>query len=515
MTLARTPIFAVLVGLLAIGMLAVSLQAASEANWRDARGFLYPAIFCGFAGLSIAVLFARKSEGQSAEAELGSLLTIWLLLPFFAALPLFLLTPSIGRPAAVFEMMAALTTTGGSVYSKASSASDAIHLWRGMIGWLGGLITLIAAYVILAPRRLGGFEVAATAAGLSVMQPVDLRVEAAPFESRMMRALKTILPIYLGLTLCLGIAFNALDKPGLISAVHAMSVVSTSGITPVDGGFAASGSIGAEVVAALFMVLAASRVLYVDASQAGQNVSWRTDPELRLMGTLVVLAVSVLFLRHWVGALTLEDGVEPGDGLMALWGAIFTTVSFITTTGFESSAWESARDWSGLHNPGLILLALCTIGGSAATTAGGVKLIRAYALIRHGSREIGRIAQPHSVAGSGAGLRTVRRDGAFIAWTFLMLFILALMTTVLGLTLSGMTFTNALIASVAALSNTGPAFAQISENGNGFVAFSALQQFILALAMVLGRIETLAVIALFSTDGWWRTSARSKKTGKS
>jgi trk system potassium uptake protein TrkH len=96
-----------------------------------------------------------------------------------------------------------------------------------------------------------------------------------------------------------------------------------------------------------------------------------------------------------------------------------------------------------------------------------------------------------------------------------MLFILALMTTVLGLTLSGMTFTNALIASVAALSNTGPAFAQISENGNGFVAFSALQQFILALAMVLGRIETLAVIALFSTDGWWRTSARSKKTGKS
>jgi trk system potassium uptake protein TrkH len=132
MTLARTPIFAVLVGLLAIGMLAVSLQAASEANWRDARGFLYPAIFCGFAGLSIAVLFARKSEGQSAEAELGSLLTIWLLLPFFAALPLFLLTPSIGRPAAVFEMMAALTTTGGSVYSKASSASDAIHLWRGI-----------------------------------------------------------------------------------------------------------------------------------------------------------------------------------------------------------------------------------------------------------------------------------------------------------------------------------------------------------------------------------------------
>ncbi|MFK7942624.1 MAG: potassium transporter TrkG, partial [Paracoccaceae bacterium] len=428
-------------------------------------------------------------------------------------IPLVLVTPSLGIVGAWFAMVAALTTTGGSAYARVSAAPDAVHLWRGLVGWFGGLLTLMAAYVVLAPRRLGGFEVLAAADGLAGQRSVDLRVPQARFMSRSGRALKTILPVYAMMTVGLALIFNVADKPGLVAAVHAMSIVSTSGISPVQGGFAASGSFWAELAAAACMVLAASRVLYRDATQSGRRRAWLDDPELRLMAVFVTLATALLFLRHWVGVLMIDVDVDTLDGLRAFWGALFTTISFMTTTGFESFAWESARDWSGLANPGLILLALCTIGGAAATTAGGVKLIRAYALIRHGTRELERIAMPSSVAGAGAGPRGLRREGAFIAWAFMMLFIIALMVSVLALTLSGMAFDTALIAAIAALSNTGPAFAAVAEGDQSFATLTAMQRAILAAAMFLGRVETLAAIALFNPGNWQRRSVRSKKTG--
>lgn len=510
----RIPVIALLVGLLAALMLVPALQAGIADDWRTGRGFLYSSLFGMLAAATAAVLLRPMKAQDTARYELLNLMVVWVLLSLLASLPLILLSPEIGVSGAWFEMVAALTTTGGSVFPRASAATDGIHLWRGLVGWTGGLLTLMAAYVVMAPRRLGGFEVLAAADGVAGERSVDMRMPGASFESRSNRALRTILPVYVLMTIALALTFNVADKPGLTAAVHAMSVVSTSGISPVEGGFAASGSFWAEAAAMLCMVLAASRLLYRDATQTGRRRTWRTDPELRLMLMLVGLATALLFLRHWLGGLMIDVDVATLDGLKAFWGALFTSVSFITTTGFESFAWASARDWSGLDNPGLVLLGLCTIGGGAATTAGGIKLIRAYALLRHGTRELERIASPRSVAGVGAGPRGLRREGAFIAWAFMMLFILALMGAVLGLTLCGMKFADALIAAIAALSNTGPAFAAVADGDQSFATLDTAQRAILAVAMFLGRVETLAAIALFNPDSWRTGTARSKKTGK-
>jgi trk system potassium uptake protein TrkH len=108
------------------------------------------------------------------------------------------------------------------------------------------------------------------------------------------------------------------------------------------------------------------------------------------------------------------------------------------------------------------------------------------------------------VAGLGAGPRELRREGAFIAWAFMMLFILALMVGVVAMTLTGIRFERALFSCVAALSNTGPAYSVIAGKGVGFADFGAVQQVILAGVMMLGRIETLAFIALLNPSAWMR-----------
>ena len=510
----RVPIVALLLGIMALLMLVPAIQAASDSEWKNARGFFYPALFGLFMSGSIGVLLRPMRQRDTPQHELTLLLLVWLILPVYAALPVYLLAPGYGVVGAWFEMVAALTTTGGSIFSKASDVPAAIQLWRGLMGWFGGLLTLMAAYVVLAPRRLGGYEILAAADGMSETRAVDLRTSGAGFQSRVERALRTILPIYVGLTFVLAVGFSALGKPGLVAAVHAMSIVSTSGISPVDGGLAGLGSFWVEFLALGAMGLAASRLLYASASARGRQAEWRFDPEIRLLFVLCALATGLLFLRHWIGVLTIDAAVETTvlDALKAAWGALFTTVSFATTTGFESFAWQAARDWSGLSNPSLVLLALCTIGGGAATTAGGIKLIRAYALLRHGVRELERIASPHSVASGARGTRGLRREGAIIAWSFMMLFFLALLVTILALAWTGLDFTDALIAATAAISNTGPAFQMVADRPQGFAFLDAVQHSVLAVAMILGRIETLAVIALFNPDRWQRP-VDGKRTG--
>ncbi|HET7410941.1 MAG TPA: potassium transporter TrkG [Paracoccaceae bacterium] len=516
---ARLPVLALLIGWLGLGMLLPSLKAALEYDWLAARGFLSSGVVCLFAAAALAILFRPHGRHEQSRRELTTLLIAWAVLPCFAALPLVLVTPWIGTLGAWFEMVAAFTTTGGSVYRDALLVPESVHLWRGLVGWSGGLLTLVSAYAVLAPRRLGGFEVMSASELAAEGRAVDLRLPGAPFGNRLSRALRTILPVYAAMTAALALLFNALAEPGLVASVHAMSIVSTSGITPLPDGLATARSLPVELIAAVFLIAAASRFFYAGASQIGRRVDWRTDPELRLMGVLVGLATVALFLRHWVAAIESPALGGVHAGLVALWGAAFTSLSFLTTTGFESAAWHATQDWSGHANPAMILLALCAIGGGAATTAGGIKLIRAYAMLCHAGRELTRIVAPHSVAGTGLGSRGLRREGAMIAWTFVMLFSLGFVAVLMLLTVTGMEFADALIAATAALSNTGPLFAQAAELPGGFARLDGAQRIILAAAMLLGRIETLAAIVLLHPESWARRlrgpeRAGAKRTGK-
>ena len=117
----------------------------------------------------------------------------------------------------------------------------------------------------------------------------------------------------------------------------------------------------------------------------------------------VLGVTAVLFLRSFIGA----AGIDRQDNLMsamrAIWGSIFTLLSFMTTTGFVSRDWRAMQLWSDLPNPGIVLLGLAVMGGGIATTSGGVKLLRLYALYRHGVREIDKLVHPNTIGRRGQG----------------------------------------------------------------------------------------------------------------
>jgi len=142
------------------------------------------------------------------------------------------------------------------------------------------------------------------------------------------------------------------------------------------------------------------------------------------------------------------------------------------------------------------------IGGGVATTAGGVKLLRVYALYLNGQREMERLVHPNSVGRAGARSRRIRRQGAFVAWIFFMLFAMTLALVTVVLSAFGLEFEQATILAIAALSTTGP-LTQIA--GEAPIALNLIApgaKLVVCAAMVLGRLETLAIIALISPSVW-------------
>jgi trk system potassium uptake protein TrkH len=129
-------------------------------------------------------------------------------------------------------------------------------------------------------------------------------------------------------------------------------------------------------------------------------------------------------------------------------------------------------------------------------------LLRVYALYKHGVRELNKLVYPSSVAGMRAYGRRIHRQGAFLAWLFFMLFALSIAAVMSLLTAFGVGFEEAMIFSVAGLSTTG----QLAHAGAGVpLTYSALSdgaKLVVCFAMVLGRLEALALIALFNPNFW-------------
>ena len=500
----QIPLFVQMMVVGSVAMLVPALHALIARDLVVARHFFYAALL--FSALS-AVLALASAANPRGHRERGLLLTLFaafLLLPLMLAVPFNESVRDTGLFNAWWEMVSSFTTTGATLYAP-ERLPMSLHLWRALVGWMGGFFILVMAIAVLAPLRIGGFEIFFSGGfgQASGVAPSFSRDGVAEPGDRIAHYVRVLAPAYAGLTAMLWLFLLVAGDPAEVALIHALSTLCTSGISPfLRPGDSASGLMG-EGLILLFMVPALSRRFWPGGGELRASERLRDDPELLLAGTLVVVMTAYLFLRHWVAAL---DVANPGGSLpsilLSLWGSLFTAASFLTTTGFESTTWDDARAWSGLGTPGVILAGLTIVGGGIATTAGGVRLLRIYALVRLGERELEKLVHPRSISGGGAVARRLRREGAYIAWIFFMLFALAIAGAMLAVTVFGLDFEPALILSIASLSNTGQLASVAADTPIDWAVLPDISKLILAFAMAVGRLETLAIIALFNPEFW-------------
>ncbi|MEC7761009.1 MAG: potassium transporter TrkG [Pseudomonadota bacterium] len=501
--LAKLPLLVVVIGLCAVAMLLPAAHAMVIEDTHVAGTFFLWSMLSLVFALMLAIAMSGQDRSDRPRRHLVGLLFIFTVLPLMLAIPFQQAVRNTTFLNAYVEMVSSLTSTGASLFHEPGRLSPSIHLWRATVGWLGGLFVWVSAIAVLAPMALGGFEVRARRIATQGAQITQIE-KVADLSARVRTYALRLFPVYVGLTATLWLGLILAGETPLIALCHAMSTLSTSGISPVGGVANGASGYGGEVMIAIFMIFAVSRLAFSRDGQGSEMTRFISDPEVKLAAIIIVVVPLFLFARHFLGAYEVASEMTIWSGLASLWGSVFTVLSFLTTNGFVSNAWNTSQAWSGLSTPGLILMGLALVGGGVATTAGGAKLLRVWALYQHGRRELDKLVHPNSVAGSGSEARHIRRGGAYMAWVFFMLMTLSVAVVMMAFSFTGETFEQSVVLTVAALTTTGQLADLAASQPIRYGLLSDSAKLVLSAAMVLGRLELLAIVALLSPDVWQR-----------
>jgi len=152
------PLLVILMGVAALAMLVPALHAWAIRDWHVARAFLFPAVLFLVLTALIGIASAARRPENPARSHLLAMLGTFVLLPLMLAVPLNEAVRDTGYFSAWWEMVSSLTTTGATLFDP-GRLPPSVHLWRALVGWLGGFFMLVAGVAVLAPMNLGGFEV--------------------------------------------------------------------------------------------------------------------------------------------------------------------------------------------------------------------------------------------------------------------------------------------------------------------------------------------------------------------
>ncbi len=450
----------------------------------------------------------RKAGRHLGRREALLLVAVsWLVGAAFAGLPFFLWAHWPGTDAATehpfrdfydcyFEAMSGLTTTGATILSDIETVPDSLLLWRAFTQWIGGLGIVVLFVAVLPSLGVGGkrlFQIEAPGPAPEGLQP-QIRQTA-----------RVLLYIYLGLTVAEILALLVAGMSVFDAVCHTFTTLATGGFSTKTTSIGHYNALSIDIVVIVFMVLAGVNFgLYFALLRRRWGTVLR-DPELRTYAILLSTGAVVVVLCLLRQSMTLTTGemITAGAG-NAIRHGVFSTVSVATTTGFCTTNFDT---WPFAAKSVLVLLMF--IGGSAGSTAGGIKMIRIWVAFKVLLAEIEHVFRPNVVRPVRVG-RSIVDDQLKLATISYILGIVVLFAVgsfcVMVFERFNATatcdYTTAAGASIACLFTIGPGLAQVGPVEN-YGWMTPCSKMLLALWMALGRLEVFAIIVLL-TPRFWR-----------
>ena len=493
-TLKRLPLLFQIFGVGCSLMFAVSVYAVAVEFFREARIFFY----IGLTGILIFSLFvlviSNRELKETGFGQLLSLIVSFIFLPLFFAFPTWVILPSVNWMDAYLDMVGAFTTTGLPVFEK-EILSKPIHLWRALVAWFGGGLIWTAAFVILVPVNLGGFEAVSNKINSSKS---NRKLTLDERSTTLFKVGRKLIPVYVGLTVALWGCLTGLGTDGYTSLIRALSVISTSGISgPEKFELDGAGFFG-ELLILIFLLLALSHTIFKSFYQKIRVKDIFIDKEIRL-GFFITALSTVIISSKQITAGNIDEtfSYHLETIFESIWGNFFTVFSFITTNGYVSTFWDFPQISTDFSSIIIILMGLCLFGGGVATTAGGIKLLRISILFTAFSNETGKLLHPSSIVRQNTSHHSLEIS-IFMAWIFFMLFLVSVAILTIFLALFEIRFEDALLLAVACLTTTGPII-EIVDLGKTFILdLTFFSKIALVLGMVIGRLEILVALSLIT-----------------
>lgn len=472
--------------LLALGfmMLIPVPTALAEGDDDAVRTFLISAFLA--LTLSTAIILAlrrrRRTTGRLSALTLVAL--GWVGLSLFAMVPFLELT-DVGASLAFFEAVSALTTTGFTAYTNIDGLQPSLILWRGVLQWYGGLLTLLMIILVLSPLGSGGMP----------MRHIALRDAMSPQKSHRIRVLIfQVTTAYLASTVACQAWLSAAGTSPFEALVLTLSTVSTGGMTPHNAPVGDYVSPLGQFGLIVFMLIGATNVYW-----QGAIVRLRTSQFYDHIESYVLI-VGSLILGIAIALAALQAAGASLTPLRALREGVFTAASLASTTGFE------IREAAFSVLPLTAVLAIVLVGGASASTAGGIKPFRFGILMIHGQRELLQSIYANAVRRRVIAGRRWSLEDIGSVWVFFIASILLLIVS-FSLLAFALPFDGALTAAVAAFSNAGPIYDQGPDAAAPWPDFRMLPwwtHMVLVVTMIAGRIELVGLLGFLFLPRWTR-----------
>ena len=356
--------------LCAVLLALTALSAFVMTDITQAAQFAAIAAATGVVGIIlIATTYNTPARETNADALLF-LLLFWMIVPVIAAIPYLVLGASESVISAYFEAVSAFTTTGASTLN-ADDLPRSLLLWRALLQGFGGVCVATFAVVILAALNLSG---------TGVHRSLLFTLKKGELFERLIGIGRVIAGIYIFLAAVCFIAMDITGTPTFEALTLSLSAMSTGGLTPRSGPLAAYVGPVSATILGIFCLLAAMNIAIIwdvlRLRRLRNFVTLLKNYEHR--GLFVITTLLLLFGILYVGA---------GHAFTV----IIESVYFVSTAGFDYNV-------IGLEMlPPVILIAVALIGGSALSTAGGVKIIRILLLFRHLGTDMSRLTHPSRV----------------------------------------------------------------------------------------------------------------------
>ncbi|MGI9238865.1 MAG: TrkH family potassium uptake protein [Woeseiaceae bacterium] len=407
----------------------------------------------------------------------------WTVLGTFGAAPLYFADAlSLSPTDAIFESMSGLTTTGATVLTGLDDLPVSILYYRQQLQWLGGMGIIVLAVAVLPMLGVGGMQL--------YRAETPGPVKDTKLTPRIAETAKALWYVYLAFTITCTLGYWAAGMGWFDALCHAFSTVAIGGFSTHDLSIGYFNSATVDVIAVFFMFVAGINFsLHFFAWRYVSVKHYFQDPEFRAYSAILVALSAVVVLT-----LYLYRGFE--DAGQTFVNGLFQAVSIATTTGFTTenfALWPAALP--------VMLIFASFVGGSAGSTAGGIKVIRWLLVYKQGVREIVRLVHPSAEIPVKLGNKAVPYRVVDAVWGFFSVYIIVFGVMLLAMMSTGLDQVTAFSAVAATLNNLGPGLGDVAS---GFMSLTDTAKWISIAGMLLGRLEIFTLLVLV-TPTFWRT----------
>ena len=444
--------------------------------------FLLCALAVAFLGTLISALSYRNWEEKPSPKEMFVITSsIWFWIGLTSALPFYFSGFNLSITDAVFESISGLTTTGATILAHIDDMPKGFLIWRAILQWIGGIGIVILAITVLPILRIGGMQLFTT-------ESSDSSGKDSPFVTSKLRR---FIYVYIFMTcLCVWSLFVA-GMDLFDATAHALTCVSTGGFSTHDLSIGYFQSPIIEWILIFFMTVGGLPLALVAAFCDGQwkKVKSNTQAKTFLLILLsIILPISILM---WA--------IMPQFSSFSTTLRVFTfhVVSIITTTGYVT---ENYALWGSFFV--LLFFFLTAVGGCTGSTTGGIKIFRFSILAKTLKRHLTLMVSPHAVVFPRYDDKPVTDDIMFGVLSFITIFFLTTIICALGLSLTGLDLITSLSGTLTAVANVGPGLGSIIGPDKSFILLPNTAKWLLAVAMILGRLEFMTIVVLFLPKLW-------------